>query len=92
MDQFDRIWPEAPTPGPWIITDDGKIVAANAKVPDLEFIADVQTAPQGARNIPIICAASLMFEALKLIRRDPAHKRLGSKALEALNDALGAAE
>lgn len=82
----------APTPGPWMLTDNGKIVPHNYKHEELEWIADIQTAPLGNRNMQILLAASLMFEALKQIRNDPVSKRLGDKAKEALLEAMSAAE
>ena len=83
---------QPPTPGPWVVTDTGKIVPHNFKNETLECIADIQTAPLGSRNLQILLAASLMYEALKQISNDPASKRLGAKAKEALMEALGASE
>ena len=75
-----------------MVTDNGRIVPHNCKHEELEWIADIQDAPFGTRNLQIILAASLMFEALKQIRNDPASKRLGANAKEALQDAMSAAE
>lgn len=83
---------KAPTKGFWIVDTRGRITPAGSKAPDLDWIADVQTAPQGARNIPVLCAASVMFDALKAIRNDPGRKHLSAKTLEMMNEALGAAE
>ena len=83
---------QLPTPGPWVVTDNGKIVPHNCKHEALEWIADIQTAPYGQRNLQILLAASLAYAALKEISRDPASKRLGAKAKEALMEAMGAAE
>lgn len=82
----------APTPGPWVVTDSGKVVPHNCENPALEYIADIQLAPQGARNIPIICASSLMFEALRKVKSDPKFKRLSEETKDHVQYALGASE
>lgn len=81
-----------PTKGFWVVDPMGRITPASSKTPDLDWIADVQTAPQGKRNIPVICAASVMFDALKGIRLDPGRKHLSAKTLEMIDEALSAAE
>ena len=82
----------SPTSGFWVVDPEGRIIPANAKHPDLEWIASVQTAPNGARNVPVICAASVMFQALKEISRDPARRGLAAKTREMIDEALTAAE
>lgn len=84
--------PMPPTKGFWVVDSGGKITPASSKTPDLDWIADVQTAPQGKRNIPVLCAASVMFDALKETRRDPGRKHLSAKTLEMIDEALSAAE
>lgn len=84
--------PLPPSPGPWVVTDDGKIVPCNSHNPELDYIADVSIAPNGPRNIHVICASSMMLRALKAIRRDPAAYRLNKQALELMEEALTAAE
>lgn len=82
-----------PTEGPWIVTDSGKVVSANFHNEALEWICDIQTAPNGGQaNQAIICAASLMFRALKLLQRDPKFNKLDRNVVEAVNEALTAAE
>ena len=84
--------PRPPTKGFWIADSQGRIVPANSKNPELDYIADMQTAPKGPRNIAIVCAASVMFDALKAVRSDPARKHLSSHTRELIDEALTAAE
>ena len=81
-----------PNKGPWIVSESGKIIPFSSKNENLDWIADVQIAPGASRNIPVICAASLMFDALKIINADPKSKKLSLAAREAMQEALTAAE
>lgn len=81
-----------PTPGPWTVTDSGKIVPHNSDCEELDYIADIQLAPQGNRNIPVICAASLSYYALKRLVKDPKFKGLSADVQEMVQEALTAAE
>ena len=81
-----------PIHGPCVVDDQGRIVPANSNTPELDWLADISMAPNGEPNRAILCAASLMFEALKALKRDPKHKRLDSKTIELIEEALTAAE
>ena len=83
---------QVPTEGAWIVTDSGRIVPANYRNEHLEWICDIQLAPNGPRNQSILCAAGLMFRALKVLQQDPKFKRLSPQTLEAVNEAITAAE
>jgi hypothetical protein len=92
LDRLTPDVPQAPTKGFWVVDTLGRIIPANASNPELDWIADVQTAPKGARNIPVLCAASVMFDALKAVKADPRRKHLSAQTLELVDDALAAAE
>ena len=87
-----RLGIKPPTKGFWVVDGEGRITPSVTKEPELEWIADVKLAPDGARNIPIICAASAMFDALKAVRSDPRRRHLSAQTLELIDEALAAAE
>lgn len=81
-----------PTKGPLVVDDKGRIVPAFTNTPELDWIADVSRAPRGSDHQAILCASSLMFDALKELARDPKFKSLARKTQELVHDALSAAE
>lgn len=78
--------------GPWTLDDLGRIVSVHSKHADLDFIADIQVAPNGPRHAAALCAVPQMLEALRAVKNDPVRKRLSKATQELLDEALAAAE
>lgn len=77
---------------PFILDDIGRIIPVNSQHPDLDWIADVQTAPNNKQYLPLLLASGLMYQALKAVRSDKRFRSLPASTQELITEALTCAE
>ena len=81
-----------PPPKPLVVDERGRVIPHDSRHPDLDWIADIQLAPNARGYVSLICACALMYRALKEVQNDPARKKFRDTTKEAIDEALSCAE